>query len=198
VSCDDCAFRRPRLSVRKAITELDLPIVDALGATIAELEGWFREQEADEKSYIDDVSTRGLPPEWGRRPVAHDYCGAVGNTPRLLEIVNLAGSCQTYGAGPIPARSCKSCRHLHRPVPLVASLTAAGGGSQADIAFAKSAYALAEGLARSEVIEAVKTGGFMREAPRSLPVCTKLSRLGLHVVGPIANRTEACPSWQRL
>jgi hypothetical protein len=201
VSCDDCALRRPRLSIRKVITELDLPIVDALGTTIAELEGWYREQEADEESYIaartDDVTTRGLPPEWDRRPVAHDYCGAIGNTPRLLDIVNLAGSCQTHRAGPVPARSCRNCRHLQRPVPLVTSLAATGGGSPADIAFAKSAYAVAEGWARSEVIEAVKTSGFMREAPRALPVCTKLSRSGRYVVGPIANRTEACPSWER-
>ncbi len=193
--CSACAFRRPRISVRDMLASLNVPIVNLLGATIDQLETWLDEQKSQELATVQRIVDDGSGTDWPRRPRAHDYCGFIGDRPRVLELVNPTGACPAHSPEPRPSRPCDTCKWLIRPHDATAAIAASAGGSQSSLTFAQRAADVAEGLARSEVIDAVKQGGVIREKPRYLPVCGRLSTADRTIVGPIANWTHACGYW---
>lgn len=194
-ACAQCAFRRPKLSVSELLATLDPPIVEAFPATVAELEAWLDEQRGQELGTLQKIADEGLDADWPRRPRAHDYCGYVAGRARVMELRNPSGGCPGYAPGPRPSRACDTCRWLERPPQPTLDIARAAGGTQASLQFARSAATVAEGLARSELMEAVKLGGVLAERPRFLPVCLRLSRPGRAVAGPVLNWTRACGDW---
>lgn len=200
VSCDNCQFRRPHLSVRQTVTALDVPLIDALPQTMQALDQWYSDLYDDEMAEFEAMKTTK---EWKARPPAHDFCGAHHQiqpphsvAPGVLEKLNTAGNCHNHKTGPIPHRSCSDCRFLERP-PLVTSMLGSMlGGTQGAVEFAASVHSLVESRARSELLEAFKARGVLREKPYHVPTCSHFSKPGRYVIGPITNWTQACPRWE--
>jgi hypothetical protein len=170
-----------------------------LADTIEELERWWDEQRRKEEDVQERLINPDNPddrtPEWGRRPVTKDYCGALPTKPRVTDlVVESDNSCTDQNPGPRPRRSCYECRFNVLPHDPLERLYQSAL-SKADLELVKQAESFTEAVARSEIVEAVKAHGLLRIQPKVLPWCERLSKEDTHVVGPILNWTLACGYW---
>lgn len=193
--CHTCRFRRPRMPVPSIVERLDVPLVDRLSSIIEQLETWLDEQRGQELGLLQQLIHDRAEPVWPRPVYAHDHCGLIGDRPRVLEILNPGDDCEQHEPGPGPNRPCQTCRWLRRPRQTTTEIVAAAG-SPALWQFAQQVTKVAETRIQSQVIEAVKSGGYLREQSELLPTCARLSTAGRVVVGPVLNWTNACAHWE--
>ena len=202
--CESCSYLRPRMNIRSLLVDvLRVYLPNRMGDTLEELERWWDEEQRREGQTLKDMSgsenmiRADWTPQWPRRPKTQDYCGVVPHQWRATDLVrDSETSCSVQRPGARPHQSCLDCAY-HITVPDAQIALHQSATSQADARLTEQADRFAEGIARSELVEGVKSGGVLRTKPKFLPHCSRLSRPGAYIVGPIINWTLACGYWEQ-